>query len=117
MKRLALILMVLLLLPAAGFAQTGSQRGDSSVVTIHLPEVPVTLKEGKGRDLVGRYCAICHSVGYIPMQPGFSQERWAGIVHKMIKVYGAPVPQQDAARIIEYLGAQYGPEKSGVGGQ
>ena len=38
------------------------------------------------------------------------REREAGgrVVTKMIKVFGAPVSDQDAKTIVEYLAAQYG---------
>jgi len=117
MKRLGLLLTVLLALPAPALAQRNEKGDSSTVYAINLPDVPVTLKEGAGRELVTRYCAICHTLGYIPLQPGFSQQKWAGIVHKMMRVYGAPVPKEDAPKIIEYLGSYYGPGSSGKGGQ
>jgi mono/diheme cytochrome c family protein len=111
MKRVLWAVIIMLVLPAAAFAQGENKDGMTAVHSITLPNVPPDLKEGKGKELVEKYCAICHSPDYIPMQPPFSQEKWAGIVHKMVKVYGAPVPEDVAKEIIDYLGANYGPEK------
>ncbi len=111
MKRLILLMTVLFALPGPAFSQGTKDEDMNAVHSITLPKVPVQLKEGKGKALVEKYCAICHSPDYIPMQPAFPQERWDGIVHKMIKVYGAPVPEDVAKEIIEYLGNNYGPRK------
>lgn len=111
MKRLLLLLIVLFALPVPAFSQGEKKEAMKAVHSITLPKVPVKLKEGKGRALVEKYCAICHSPDYIPMQPPFPREKWEGIVHKMIKVYGAPVPEDVAREIIEYLGNNYGPKK------
>jgi len=35
-------------------------------------------------------------------------KQWDGVVTKMIKVFGAPVSDQDAKTIVEYLATQYG---------
>ena len=56
-------------------------------------------------------CALCHSLDYIPMQSGLPGKAWDAIVHKMINAFGAPVGEEDAKIIIDYLSAQYGSEK------
>jgi hypothetical protein len=40
-----------------------------------------------------------------------NQQVWTAEVNKMINVFGAPIPAEDAKAIIEYLVANYG--KSG----
>jgi hypothetical protein len=42
------------------------------------------------------------------MQPKMSKAQWSATVTKMIKVFGAPVPQEDADKIIGYLSTAYG---------
>ena len=42
------------------------------------------------------------------MQPRGDAKQWEGVVTKMIKVFGAPVSDQDAKAIVEYLATQYG---------
>ncbi len=79
-----------------------------SVHSITLPTIPAELKEGAGKDKVMTLCAICHTPDYIPMQPRLPARTWDAIVHKMIKVFGAPVSEEDAKAISSYLAAQYG---------
>jgi cytochrome c5 len=94
-----------IILAAAGFAYAGEQ---SAVHSIALPDIRTELKAGAGRDTTEKYCAICHSLDYIIMQPKFSKAKWTGVVNKMIKVMGAPIPERDARTIIDYLAAEYG---------
>ncbi|BAU22493.1 sulfite:cytochrome C oxidoreductase subunit B [Caldimicrobium thiodismutans] len=79
-----------------------------SVKSIELPPIQVELKAGKGKEKVETYCNICHSTDYIIMQPKFSKNKWSEIVNKMIKVYGAPIPEPDVEVIINYLTINYG---------
>lgn len=84
----------------------GQQSGN--VRSISLPNVDVRLAEGQGRDVVERNCIMCHSLDYIPMQPKFTKAQWTATVNKMIKTFGAPVPEDDVEKIIGYLTARYG---------
>jgi cytochrome c5 len=81
---------------------------EGTVKSITLPVIEVKLKEGEGVNKVETYCSICHTTGYIPMQPRFSSEKWSAIVHKMIVVFGAPVNEKDSKEIINYLSRFYG---------
>jgi hypothetical protein len=83
----------------------------ASIRSIHLPDIRSDLKPGEGRDKAESLCVICHSLDYIPMQPGFSKTQWAAIVNKMIKVLGAPINETDANLIIDYLSENYGSKK------
>jgi mono/diheme cytochrome c family protein len=80
-----------------------------AVHSITLPTIPAELKEGVGKEKGMTLCAICHSPDYIPMQPRLPAKTWDGIVNKMIKVFGAPINEEDAKTISSYLAAQYGP--------
>lgn len=80
------------------------------VHTITLPTIPPDLKEGAGKDKTMVFCAICHSVDYISMQPRLPAKNWDALVQKMIKVFGAPITEEDAKTISSYLAAQYGAE-------
>ncbi|HEY7650998.1 MAG TPA: cytochrome c [Methylomirabilota bacterium] len=77
--------------------------------TIPMPpdHAYAALKPGAGVDVARQQCASCHSTDYIVMQPR-SAKQWEGVVTKMIKVFGAPVNDQDAKTIAEYLATQYG---------
>jgi len=79
-----------------------------AVHTITLPTIPPDLKEGAGKDKTMVFCAICHSVDYISMQPHLPAKNWDALVQKMIKVFGAPISEEDAKTISSYLAAQYG---------
>lgn len=68
------------------------------------------LSPGNGKDVVQTYCRFCHSVTYITMQPPLPTATWKAEVLKMINVYGAPIPEDIASQIVEYLQSNYTPE-------
>jgi sulfite dehydrogenase (cytochrome) subunit B len=76
--------------------------------SITLPESLVSLKEGPGMDITSRYCRICHSLDYITTQQKFSKVKWQAEVTKMIKTYGAPISEENAKIIADYISAHYG---------
>jgi sulfite dehydrogenase (cytochrome) subunit B len=77
--------------------------------TAFAAEKPVILKNGKGKETLENVCSGCHSLDYIRINaPFLSRQTWTAEVDKMIKVYGAPVSDADAAVIIDYLSANYG---------
>ncbi len=110
MKRLLIIATVLLLastpLVVRSQGPAGQEKG--SVHTLEIPMIQVHLKSGPGLDKVSTLCNICHSTDYITMQPAFPRSTWTAEVNKMIKVMGAPVNEEDAKTIVNYLVANYG---------
>jgi mono/diheme cytochrome c family protein len=96
--------------PSAFSAQSGAfsaQSGASSDQS--AGESQVVLKEGTGKQLVEANCVMCHSLDYIPMNSVFLDRKgWEGSVTKMVKVMGAPIGEQDAAAIVDYLARNYG---------
>jgi len=68
-----------------------------------FPLFPPSLPAGTGRDEVKAFCNTCHSPRYITMQPFLPPEVWAAEVNKMIKTYGASIPDDSTERIIHYL--------------
>ncbi len=80
----------------------------SGIRSIDLPVVQVELRQGPGVEKTSTLCNICHSLDYITMQPPFSRDQWTGTVNKMVKVMGAPIKDDDAKTIIEYLSTSYG---------
>ena len=69
----------------------------------------VVLKDAPGKLLVQGNCVMCHSLDYIPMNSVFLDRKgWEASVTKMIKVMGAPISEQDAAGIVDYLARNYG---------
>ena len=96
---------LLLAMPApSSFSQQSGALSDQST-----GESQVVLKEGAGRQLVEANCVMCHSLDYIPMNSVFLDRKgWEGSVTKMVKVMGAPLSEQDAAAIVDYLARNYG---------
>jgi sulfite dehydrogenase (cytochrome) subunit B len=71
-------------------------------------EQPIELKKAPGLDKVETNCASCHSLDYIQMNSPFpSAALWDAEVTKMIKAYGAPIEDADAAAIKDYLKQNY----------
>jgi mono/diheme cytochrome c family protein len=72
-------------------------------------EDAVALKDAPGRDVVLRTCIGCHSLDYVQMNAPFLDAKgWEAEVRKMMKAYGAPVPEEDVAEIVKYLAGNYG---------
>ena len=72
-------------------------------------EQPVRLKQAPGLDKVESNCGACHSLDYIPMNSPFPNAAlWDAEVTKMIKAFGAPIDDADAAAIKNYLSQNYG---------
>ena len=71
-------------------------------------EPTIDLKKAPGLDEVETNCAVCHSLDYIQMNSPFQNAAlWDAEVTKMIKVYGAPISDADAAVIADYLKHNY----------
>ena len=91
------------------------------LLTLGVASMPARADETKVRivvspdaALVRARCSICHSLDYIPMNSRFmNRAGWEAEVRKMIKVMGAPVSEEEAARIIDYLTRNYGSEPAG----
>jgi sulfite dehydrogenase (cytochrome) subunit B len=72
-----------------------------------------TLRDGAGRDLTTGRCIICHSVEYIPSNaPAMNRVAWQKTIQKMREKFGAPITDEEAQEILDYLAANY----SGKGG-
>ena len=108
MRNLFLIIMCSALLLGLGTVYAENQ---GTIHTLQLPVPSVQLKPGTGLDKVSTLCNICHSTDYITMQPKFPRGTWTAEVNKMIKVMGAPINDEDAKTIIDYLAANYGSGK------
>lgn len=66
------------------------------------------LKEGTGHDLTVGRCIICHSVEYIPSNaPAMNRAAWQKTIQKMQERFGAPITDEEAKQILDYLDANY----------
>jgi len=96
-------------------AQLGSLRQASqgalspdSVYQVSAYPVPILdLAAGDGRQYVQIHCNTCHSPRYITMQPPLPAAAWESEVNKMIKTYGANIPEDAVPKIIGYLQTHY----------
>jgi hypothetical protein len=75
---------------------------------IAVPYIPYEIKMGKGFDAVQANCLMCHSFGYIVNQGPQSYEFWAGKTKKMIVHFKAPISDEDAKAVNDYLFEHYG---------
>jgi hypothetical protein len=76
--------------------------------TYTLPDETARFRPGPAVETAEVHCAVCHSVDYVKVQPpGKGKAFWTAEVNKMIKVFGAPIEQEDATKIIDYLAATY----------
>jgi hypothetical protein len=72
-------------------------------------EKTIELKNAFGRDKVESNCSGCHSLDYIPMNsPSLDAATWNAEVIKMIRAFDAPISDDDAKAIADYLAKNYG---------
>ena len=72
-------------------------------------EPEINLKPGPGLNEVVGNCGACHSLAYIQMNsPFLNATGWTAEVTKMIKAFGAPINDNDAKTIADYLANNYG---------
>jgi sulfite dehydrogenase (cytochrome) subunit B len=66
------------------------------------------LKDGPGGALTLGRCIICHSVEYIPSNaPAMNRAAWQKTIQKMKDRFGAPITDEEAKQILDYLDANY----------
>ena len=96
------LLATLLVMGACARHEAPRPTPDPSVHTIALPDLPFELPQAPGRD-AATLCVTCHSLRYLMNQPRFSRRVWTEEVDKMIRTYGAPIPADQTATIVDYL--------------
>jgi mono/diheme cytochrome c family protein len=77
---------------------------------ITLPPDTLGFKAGAGAELATGQCLVCHSAHYVTTQPVLPRAFWKASVEKMQKKYGAPIPDEQIAPLVEYLVHAYGNE-------
>jgi len=83
---------------------------DAQYSVASYPTFEVGLAEGAGRAETQIYCSSCHTPRYITMQPPLPAATWDAEVQKMVKTFGATIPEADAQKIAQYLHEHYTPE-------
>jgi sulfite dehydrogenase (cytochrome) subunit B len=95
--------LVTVLLPLAAVATSAI----AAPMVYQLPPETAELKPGPGVE-TAIVCTACHSADYIGTQPsGKGKAFWQAEVQKMIKVYKAPIGEDDAAVVTNYLATTY----------
>jgi cytochrome c5 len=99
-----LILISLLLFIAVACSQSETEHNSvPESAPVNIKEYKTTMPQAEGYDEFETYCRACHSLRYIQMQPDFPKKKWEAIVDKMVKTYGAPIPDSSVQAIIHYL--------------
>src|SRR5579871_4004580 len=106
--RRRILFAILLAVAIALMIKYGS--ANAAPVVYDLPPETAAFKPGPNLETVMNNCTACHSADYISIQPRgakFGRDFWQAEVTKMIKVYGAPVPETDIPKIVDYLTSTY----------
>ena len=84
--------------------------GRAQAATYELPPETAELRPGSGPgyEAAQTHCLACHSADYPGMQPP-NQGRifWEKLVAKMVLLFKAPIPAEDAKLIADYLAEHY----------
>lgn len=68
---------------------------------------------GAGREVFIARCTICHSIDYVEMHARFGTRAvWETAVNKMRNAFKAPLTDEEAKQILDYLEKQYGPQRT-----
>lgn len=91
--------------------------GAALIVTSSPATAEPEAAAGAGRELFIARCTSCHSLDYIEMHATFgTRALWEMEVAKMRNAFKAPVGDEDARAIVEYLSLAYGPESPAAKG-
>ena len=71
-------------------------------VKVDLPDDSARFS-GPGSEAANNDCLACHSADMVLNQPPMAPPAWFGVVRKMARVYKAPVDEDDAAAVLDYL--------------
>lgn len=96
----AALILPLLAVLAACDAAPNATFADASIT---LPDDPLDLPDGPGRDAVIANCTACHSPSTMLQQPKVSREKWESQVKKMVEIYKAPIDPDAIPQIVDYM--------------
>ncbi|AWM06132.1 sulfite:cytochrome C oxidoreductase subunit b precursor [Bradyrhizobium symbiodeficiens] len=72
-------------------------------MTVDLPAGDALFPGGSTAEAINNNCLACHSADMVLHQPALPRATWETEVHKMIKVYKAPIDEADVAVIVDLL--------------
>ena len=76
-------------------------------------EAAVQLQDAPGRELASGRCVTCHSLEYIPSNaPAMNRGGWQKSIQKMRERFGAPISDEEAQQILDYLDHNYSGKSS-----
>ncbi len=108
---LGAVLLMLVAVPGGSLRATAAAdaAADAGAAAAAPAAAEVTaLRQGTGRDLTVGRCIICHSVEYIPSNaPAMDRAAWQKTIQKMRDRFGAPITDEEAKQILDYLDANY----------
>ena len=90
---------VLFLLRVSAFAEP---------LRITLPPETASFRATSGAETAMAHCLQCHSAEYITTQPPLGRAAWKASIEKMRGKYGATVPTETEAALLDYLAGAYG---------
>lgn len=100
------VTITLALVIAAATSSLAEVRAASGTTSGVEPEA----RAGNGRELFVARCSSCHSLDYMEMHARFgTQALWEAEVAKMRNAYKAPLSDDEAKAIVEYLTRAYAP--------
>ncbi len=110
LKNTFAIFLVLLFMASCMENNPDSGKVDQGVAILakDIRDVESNIGSAPGEDEFKTNCLTCHSLRYIQMQPEFPRKTWEKTVDKMIKNFGAPIPDSTAKIIVDYLVAVKG---------
>ena len=107
MTRFARSLLAILAVAAAGSVAARETAAMPPPAYAPPPETSRFI-EAPGVNVAQRYCLTCHSADYVSNQPPHMPAAfWQNEVAKMRNAYGAPIPDDAAKAIADYLVATY----------
>ncbi|MCY4285886.1 MAG: cytochrome c family protein [Thiotrichales bacterium] len=95
-----------------GAAGTGDNGGIVSAASQpERPPVLGVLVAAEGAEETYAYCAVCHSERIVAQQ-GLTRPDWEELLEQMVEENGMnPIGEPDLGRVLDYLTANYGPDR------
>lgn len=103
MRILIFTLSILFILSCANNGQEGLQHYEAKDVAVDIEDYKPNFPETEGFNEFRASCVTCHSLRYIEMQPNFPEKTWDAIAKKMVKNFGAPIPDSTLTKVVHYL--------------
>jgi hypothetical protein len=101
-KKYVIICLLALLFAACAENQTLDKVAADSIALNEAKVIRSFYSTPQKEEFTAR-CITCHSLRYIQMQPAFPRKTWEKIVDKMVKNFGASIPDSSAKLIVDYL--------------